>query len=75
MRTCRNFGREAPELDWEDLQRELEEERGTHKVTVTVRVSLTYADCTQAEAIEYASDYISQSLMEADGFDTDMEVE
>ena len=77
-RYCRNFAREAPELDWEELQRKQEkdymEQVGTHKVTATVKVYLTYSDCTPAEAVEYASDYISQALVEADDFDTEMEV-
>ena len=46
----------------------------THKVTATVKVYLTYSDCTPAEAVEYASEYISQALIEADDFDTEMEV-
>ena len=79
MSCCRSFGREAPELDWEDFQRNQERlylgEVSTHRVTVKVTVHLTYADCTPAEAVEYASDYISQALLEADDFDTDMEVD
>lgn len=75
---CRNFAREAPELDWEDFQREQErqyqESVGTHQVTATVTVYLTYDDCSPAEAVEFASDYLSQALMEADDFDADMEV-
>lgn len=75
---CRNFGRDNPVLDWEELQRkqerEYQESVGTHQVTATVTVYLTYDDCSPAEAVEYASDYLSQALMEADDFDADMEV-
>lgn len=75
---CRNFARKAPELDWEELQqkqeREYQESIGKHQVTATVTVYLTYDDCSPAEAVEFASDYLSQALMEADDFDADMEV-
>ena len=72
MPYCRNFGREAPELDWEELQRKYMEEEGTHEVIAKVTVHKYFDNCTPAEAVDYMNDYLTDRLSDADDYEADI---
>ena len=76
MNYCRNFGREAPELDWEELERKRErdylEQVGTHTVTASVTIYKTFENCSPAEAVEFMNDTISDRLQDFDDFEADI---
>lgn len=59
MKACNDFQQEQP---------------GTHTVKASLTIFKTFTDCTAAEAVEFASDYVSQALLDADDFECDMEV-
>lgn len=76
----RNYGRNDPAGDFEELQAILDRKEaetvGTFDATAHVRIYKTFSHVTPDEAVELMSDFLSQLLQSADDFDVDgMEVE
>lgn len=72
MTYYRNYGRDNPAADWEDLQRKYTEDEGTHEVVATVTVHKYFDNCTPAEAVDFMNDFLTDRLNDADDYEADI---